>query len=74
MGHSQFEWLSRGSCRPPMAAISLSRSAVAYPAECLDGCLVGVGQGVQVALGRHDRGVAEAFLRDLQVGPAGEQP
>ncbi|MBB4778998.1 hypothetical protein F4557_007416 [Actinomadura catellatispora] len=36
--------------------------------------LIGVGEGVEVLLGRGDRGMAQAFLDDLEVCAAGEEP
>jgi hypothetical protein len=39
-----------------------------------EGGVVGAGQGVEVALGGGDAGVAEAFFDDLEVGAAGEEP
>ncbi|GAA3762510.1 hypothetical protein HDA32_005846 [Spinactinospora alkalitolerans] len=47
---------------------------VADAAQRLERQVVGVGKGVQVALGGVDGGVAEALLDDLEVGAAGQQP
>jgi len=42
--------------------------------ECGEGFVVGVGEGVQVFLGGHDLGVANAFHDGLEIGAAGEEP
>ena len=42
--------------------------------ECVEGGVVGVGEGVQVFLGGAQAAVAEAFFDGLDVGAAGEQP
>lgn len=56
----------------------LSRRHVAVAApdsrEGVERGVVGVGQGVQVALGGGDAGVPEPLFDDLQVGAASEQP
>ena len=49
-------------------------AAVPDAAEGLDRALVGIGEGVQIPLGGHDRRVPEAFPDYLEVGSAGQQP
>jgi hypothetical protein len=43
-------------------------------AKCVEGGVVGVGQGVQVFLGGTEAAVAEALFDDLDVGAPGEEP
>jgi len=40
--------------------------------EGVQGGFVGVGEGVEVLLGGHDRRMAESLLDDLEVGASGE--
>src|SRR3954468_4342800 len=42
--------------------------------ECVEGGVVGVGEGVEVFLGGAQAAVAEAFFDGLDVGAAGEEP
>ena len=42
--------------------------------ECGEGGVVGVGEGVEVALGGAEAAVAEAFADGFEVGAAGEHP
>src|SRR3954468_9066007 len=42
--------------------------------ECVEGGVVGVGEGVEVFLGGGQAAVAEAFFDGLDVGAAGEEP
>ena len=42
--------------------------------EGVHGCVVCLGEAVQVLLGGEDAAVAEPFFNHLDVGPAGEQP
>lgn len=54
--------------------MSVGAAAGADLVEGGEGGVVGVIEGVQVALGGGDRSMPEAFLDDLEVGAAGQEP
>jgi len=57
-----------------MDLCGLALAAVADLVESVEGGVVRVGEGVQIALRRGDVGVTESLFDDLEVGTAGEQP
>jgi hypothetical protein len=53
---------------------ALAGDAATDASECVEGGVVGVGEGVEVFLGGAEAAVAEAFFDGLDVGAAGEEP
>jgi hypothetical protein len=53
---------------------SVKLAVVADGSQGVEGGVVGIGEGVQVAFGGAEAGVAESFAHGLQVRAAGDHP